>query len=75
MAESGSHRDLLEQNGIYAELWNGKSCYTVTMNGKLIDHLTAQELSLAQDIDYEKNTQVEGDGEEVENATPQPKKR
>lgn len=25
VAETGSHRDLLEQNGIYAELWNGKT--------------------------------------------------
>lgn len=24
VAEQGSHRDLLDQNGIYAELWNGK---------------------------------------------------
>ena len=24
VAEKGSHRDLLERNGIYAELWNGK---------------------------------------------------
>lgn len=24
VAEQGSHRDLLDQNGIYAELWNGR---------------------------------------------------
>ncbi|RJE20657.1 hypothetical protein PHISCL_07000 [Aspergillus sclerotialis] len=57
VAESGSHRELLESNGIYAELWN------------------AQELSLAQDIEYERNTQVEDDGEEITNATPTPKQR
>lgn len=25
VAETGSHRELLEQSGIYAELWNGKT--------------------------------------------------
>ncbi|RMJ27705.1 hypothetical protein PHISP_01419 [Aspergillus sp. HF37] len=57
VAESGSHRELLEKNGIYAELWN------------------AQELSLTQDMEYERNTQVENESEETESNTPKPKQR
>ncbi|OQD82394.1 hypothetical protein PENANT_c021G06214 [Penicillium antarcticum] len=37
VAETGSHRELLDHNGIYAELWN------------------AQELSMAQDLELERN--------------------
>ncbi|OGE55225.1 hypothetical protein PENARI_c004G00990 [Penicillium arizonense] len=37
VAEMGSHRELLDRNGIYAELWN------------------AQELSMAQDLELERN--------------------
>ncbi|KAF9885177.1 Iron-sulfur clusters transporter atm1, mitochondrial [Aspergillus nanangensis] len=44
--EMGSHRELLDRNGIYAELWN------------------AQEMSLAQDVEYERNTELEADSEE-----------
>ncbi|KAL4779726.1 P-loop containing nucleoside triphosphate hydrolase protein [Aspergillus varians] len=43
VAELGSHRELLDLDGIYAELWN------------------AQETSLAQDPEYERNTELEGD--------------
>lgn len=31
VVESGSHRELLEQNGIYAELWNSKQTITHTI--------------------------------------------
>ncbi|KAL2840573.1 P-loop containing nucleoside triphosphate hydrolase protein [Aspergillus pseudoustus] len=41
VAELGSHRELLDLNGIYAELWN------------------AQETSLAQDPEYERNVELE----------------
>ncbi|KAJ6095033.1 hypothetical protein N7467_002546 [Penicillium canescens] len=37
VAEMGSHRELLDRDGIYAELWN------------------AQELSMAQDLELERN--------------------
>ncbi|KAL4942683.1 hypothetical protein BDV06DRAFT_158213 [Aspergillus oleicola] len=52
VAELGSHRELLDFEGIYAELWN------------------AQELSLAQDPEYERNTELEGEnaGEEKDMA-------
>ncbi|KAL3456295.1 iron-sulfur clusters transporter atm1, mitochondrial [Aspergillus heterothallicus] len=41
VAELGSHRELLDLDGIYAELWN------------------AQETSLAQDPEYERNVELE----------------
>ncbi|KAL4958463.1 P-loop containing nucleoside triphosphate hydrolase protein [Aspergillus filifer] len=52
VAELGSHRELLDLEGIYAELWN------------------AQELSMAQDPEYERNTELEGEnaGEEKDMA-------
>ncbi|XRM40752.1 Iron-sulfur clusters transporter atm1, mitochondrial [Aspergillus tubingensis] len=61
VAEKGSHRDLLEQNGIYAELWNGKRPAVGSPEGvgvfqtrKLTKSCaTAQEMSLAQDVDSE----------------------
>lgn len=59
VAEKGSHRDLLEQNGIYAELWNGKRPADGVPEGigeqrKLTKSCaTAQEMSLAQDLDSE----------------------
>ncbi|KAJ5769860.1 uncharacterized protein N7511_001911 [Penicillium nucicola] len=37
VSETGSHRELLDRDGIYAELWN------------------AQELSMAQDLEFERN--------------------
>ncbi|KAL3475486.1 P-loop containing nucleoside triphosphate hydrolase protein [Aspergillus californicus] len=43
VAELGSHRELLEQDGIYAELWN------------------AQETTLTQDPEYERNVELESD--------------
>ncbi|KAL4932135.1 ATP-binding cassette Fe/S cluster precursor transporter ATM1 [Aspergillus undulatus] len=43
VAELGSHRELLDLEGIYAELWN------------------AQELSLAQDPEFERNSELEGE--------------
>ncbi|KAL4763053.1 ATP-binding cassette Fe/S cluster precursor transporter ATM1 [Aspergillus foveolatus] len=53
VAELGSHRELLELDGIYAELWN------------------AQETSLAQDPEYERNAGLEGEtAGEVEGKTP-----
>lgn len=77
MAESGSHRELLEQDGIYAELWNGMvpDRTVPRIEANQLVGLTAQELSLAQDMEYERNTQVESDGPEAENSTPQPKQR
>lgn len=36
---------------------------------------TAQELSLAQDTEYERNTQLETEGEEAPSNTPKPKQR
>lgn len=61
VAEQGSHRELLEQNGIYSELWSGEC-----LLGGLSTELTApaQEMSLAQDVDYERNTQLEDDESE-----------
>ncbi|KAJ5779749.1 ABC transporter integral membrane type 1 [Penicillium paradoxum] len=41
VAEMGSHRELLDRDGIYAELWN------------------TQEMSLAQDVDLERNQSEE----------------
>ena len=56
MAETGSHRELLEQNGIYAELWNGKQKITfateyLTLLPRPEANIcqTAQESSLAED--------------------------
>ncbi|KAL4913696.1 P-loop containing nucleoside triphosphate hydrolase protein [Aspergillus aurantiobrunneus] len=43
VAELGSHRELVDLDGIYAELWN------------------AQEMSLAQDPEYERNAELEGE--------------
>ncbi|KAL2814850.1 P-loop containing nucleoside triphosphate hydrolase protein [Aspergillus cavernicola] len=56
VAELGSHRELLEENGIYAELWN------------------AQETSLTQDPEYERNVELEGEsGPGVKDMTPRQK--
>ncbi|KAL4908328.1 iron-sulfur clusters transporter atm1, mitochondrial [Aspergillus multicolor] len=53
VAELGSHRELLDLDGIYAELWN------------------AQEMSLAQDPEYERNAEVEGEAAgEVKDMAP-----
>ncbi|KAL4994974.1 P-loop containing nucleoside triphosphate hydrolase protein [Aspergillus recurvatus] len=53
VAELGSHRELLDLDGIYAELWN------------------AQEMSLAQDSEYERNAGLEGEtAGEVEDMAP-----
>ncbi|GAM36489.1 ATP-binding cassette transporter [Talaromyces pinophilus] len=60
VVESGTHAQLLEMKGVYAELWH------------------AQELSLAQDADLERNLELGPDSELAENVTPtdsaQPKK-
>ncbi|KAH8435356.1 ATP-binding cassette Fe/S cluster precursor transporter ATM1 [Aspergillus melleus] len=47
VAEMGSHRELLDQSGIYAELWN------------------AQETSLAEDQESERNAELEEEISEV----------
>lgn len=52
VVESGTHSQLLEMKGVYAELWH------------------AQELSLAQDTDLERNLEIGPDSELVENVTP-----
>jgi ABC transporter ATM len=76
VAEKGSHRELLDQNGIYAELWNGKNTTSFTlipweMTDELISFflfslLTAQELSMSQDLEYERSLDGEGATEEVD---------
>ncbi|KAL4881996.1 P-loop containing nucleoside triphosphate hydrolase protein [Aspergillus karnatakaensis] len=56
VAELGSHRQLLDINGIYAELWN------------------AQETSLAQDTEYERNVELEDEsGPEAKDMAPKQK--
>ena len=53
VVELGSHRDLLELGGVYAELWNGQFWFPNTLFGStqrwIADMDLAQERSLAQD--------------------------
>lgn len=40
VAEAGSHRELLELDGVYAELWNGKTPPTLATNILLISQIS-----------------------------------
>lgn len=53
MAEMGSHRELLGQDGIYAELWNSEFYFMLLEF--FANSFLAQELSLAQDVDLERS--------------------
>ncbi|KAF7155166.1 hypothetical protein CNMCM5623_006593 [Aspergillus felis] len=55
VAEMGSHRELLDQNGIYAELWS------------------AQEMSLAQDLELERETERDDVEPKERDMAPGPK--
>lgn len=55
VAEMGSHRELLDLNGIYAELWN------------------AQEMSLAQDLEFERETERDDVESKERDMAPGPK--
>jgi ABC transporter ATM len=55
VAEMGSHRELLDLNGIYAELWN------------------AQEMSLAQDLEFERETERDDVEPKERDMAPGPK--
>jgi ABC transporter ATM len=60
VAERGNHSELLEQSGVYAELWNGKLARSVLVLGILLTVLcVAQEQSLAQDADPERDIKKE----------------
>lgn len=50
VAEMGSHRELLDLDGIYAELWNGEFWSPPTFFPGT-NKCTAQEVSLTQESD------------------------
>jgi ABC transporter ATM len=54
VAETGSHRELLERDGIYAELWNSKSLFSLRV-ACLANSTLAQEQSMDQDVDLEQD--------------------
>lgn len=56
VAEMGSHRELLELDGTYAELWNSKFFFLVR-SSVIFNSVLAQEQSLAQDVDEEEEVQ------------------
>lgn len=61
VAERGSHRELLDLDGIYAELWNGETFFISSdLHSILVLTLVlAQELSLAQDMELERSQEKE----------------
>ena len=71
VAESGNHVELLDQDGLYAELWQGESLPSrhqprTHRASCFADHVAAaQERSLAQDVDLERNLE-ERELEELE---------
>ena len=54
VAETGSHRELLERDGIYAELWNSKSLFSLWFVCHANSTL-AQEQSMDQDVELEQD--------------------
>jgi ABC transporter ATM len=54
VAETGSHRELLERDGIYAELWNSKPLFSLRVVC-LANSTLAQEQSMDQDVDLEQD--------------------
>lgn len=53
VAETGSHRELLELDGVYAELWNGQcqSRQWISWDYCILTHATVQERTLQDDTD------------------------
>lgn len=69
VVESGTHAQLLEIKGVYAELWHGE-CLFYRFPREDTNDMVAQELSLAQDTDLERNLEVGPDSELAENVIP-----
>lgn len=69
VVESGTHAQLLEIKGVYAELWHGE-CFFYRSPREDTKDMVAQELSLAQDTDLERNLEVGPDSELAENVIP-----
>jgi ATP-binding cassette, subfamily B (MDR/TAP), member 7 len=69
VAEQGTHRELIEKGGLYAELWNSKLPSKVTFFGTYSQLCTAQEML----FESEPST-TDGESTNIESRDPQPPK-